>query len=59
MPESALRLYRWDGEQWTTQGVSSAVDVEQNQVVAHVDHLSRFAVLAEWTRIFLPAILKH
>jgi hypothetical protein len=58
--EDTLRLYGWDADAgaWTQQGMEGTVNVASDVVTAHVDHFSRFAVLGETQRIFLPLVLR-
>jgi hypothetical protein len=58
--EATLGLYGWDAthRQWSQQGITSSVNVTGNVVSAQVDHLSRFAVLGEARRVYLPLVLK-
>lgn len=55
-----LRLFWWDPDaaQWSQAGISSAVDANAQQVVAHVEHFSLFAVLGEMQRVYLPLVLR-
>jgi len=55
-----LKLFWWDpdGTQWSQAGISSAVDANAQQVVAHVEHFSLFAVLGELQRVYLPLVLR-
>jgi len=57
--EDTLRLYGWDGEAWSQQGITSTVEVGENLLTAQVDHLSLFAVLWETHRAFLPVVLDN
>jgi len=56
--EDTLALYGWDEDanEWTQKGVTSDVDASENVVTAQVDHFSRFAVLGETQRFYLPLI---
>ena len=58
--ESALGLYGWDPDTstWSQQGITSSVNVTDNQVTAQVDHFSRFGVLGTFHSIHLPLVLK-
>jgi len=55
--ENTLALYYWDGSQWVKEP-SSTVDTIANTVTAHPDHFSRWAVLGETKRVYLPLVLK-
>jgi hypothetical protein len=59
--ESTLALYGWDSTalQWTSSGISSAVNTGTNTVTAQVNHLSLFAVLGDTNWIHLPLIAKN
>jgi len=54
--ESTLGLYWWDGDAWSTQGLSSSVNTSAGVVTAQVGHFSRFAVLGETRRVYLPVV---
>jgi branched-chain amino acid transport system substrate-binding protein len=56
--ESTLALYYWDGSQWIKEP-SSVVDTANNTVTAMPNHFSRWAVLGETRRVYLPLILKN
>lgn len=58
--EDTLGLYWWDenASEWSQQGITSTVEVTDALVTSQVDHFSRFAVLGETRRIYLPVILK-
>jgi hypothetical protein len=57
--EDTLGVYWWDesGGEWSQQGVSSTANVTDNIVAAQVTHFSRFAVLGETSRVYLPMVL--
>ncbi|MBE3038701.1 MAG: hypothetical protein IMZ62_07805, partial [Chloroflexi bacterium] len=55
--ENTLALYWWDGSQWV-KDPSSAVDTAANTVTAQPSHFSRWAVLGETWRLYLPLVLK-
>jgi hypothetical protein len=59
--ESTLGLYWWDegAGAWSQQGITSQVNIVDNRVVAQVEHFSRFAVLGETWRAYLPLVLKR
>ena len=56
--EETLALYSWDGSQWVKEP-SSVVDTAANMVTAHPNHFSRWAVLGETRRVYLPLVLRH
>jgi hypothetical protein len=58
--EDTLRLYWWNDAagQWSQQGISSSVDISGNEIVAEVEHFSRFAVLGETNQVYLPVTLR-
>jgi len=56
--EDTLALYYWDGSQWVKEP-SSVVDTANNVVTARPDHFSRWAVLGETRRIYLPLVFKN
>ena len=56
--ESTLALYYWDGSDWVKEP-TSVVDTVNNTVTATPDHFSRWAVLGETRRVYLPLVLKH
>jgi len=56
--ENTLALYYWDGSQWVKEP-SSVVDIAANTITAHPDHFSKWAVLGETRRVYLPLILKN
>jgi peptide/nickel transport system substrate-binding protein len=59
--EDTLALCFWDGAQWSTDGITVVErDVEDNQLVVTVAHLSRFALLARGRyQGSLPVILRN
>jgi oligopeptide transport system substrate-binding protein len=59
--EDMLALYWWnDGaSEWTRQGITSSVNTVEDIVVAQVDHFSRFAVLGETHRVYLPLVQRE
>jgi len=58
--ETSLRLYRWTTTGWSTDSITSSVNITDNIVTAEISHLSRFAVLAPQPyNIFLPIVLKN
>jgi len=56
--EETLALYHWDGSQWVKEP-SSMVDTAANTVTAHPNHFSRWAVLGETRRVYLPLVLRN
>lgn len=58
--EDTLQLYWWDqgSGQWSQQGITSHANTTANVVTAQVDHFSRFAVLGETHRVYLPIVLR-
>lgn len=56
--ENTLALYWWDGSQWVKE-TSSVVDAVANTVTAMPNHFSRWAVLGETRRVFLPLVLRN
>ena len=56
--ESTLALYYWDGSQWVKEP-TSVVDTANNVVTATPDHFSKWAVLGETRRLYLPLVLKN
>jgi hypothetical protein len=56
--EETLALYWWDGSRWVKEP-SSVVDTVANTVTAHPNHFSRWAVLGETRRIYLPLVLRN
>lgn len=56
--ETSLALYFWDGSQWVREP-TSVVDANANAVTARPSHFSRWAVLGESWRVFLPAVVSH
>jgi hypothetical protein len=56
--ENTLALYYWDGSQWVKEP-SSEVDTAANTVTAHPNHFSRWTVLGETRRIYLPLVLRN
>ena len=55
--EDTLGLYWWEGGQWTLEPTSS-VDMANNRLTAHPDHMTLFAVLGETKRVYLPLVLR-
>jgi len=55
--ENTLGLYYWDGSQWIKES-SSMVDTAANTVTASPNHFSRWAVLGETRRVYLPLVLR-
>jgi hypothetical protein len=55
----SLALYYWDDiqNQWVKEPTSS-LDETNHRVTASPNHLSKWAVLGETSRIFLPIIIK-
>ena len=56
--ESTLALYFWDGNGWVKEP-SSVVDTAANTVTAHPSHFSKWAVLGETKRVYLPLIFRN
>jgi oligopeptide transport system substrate-binding protein len=58
--EDTLGLYWWDegANEWSQQGITSSVNVTDDVVAAQVAHFSRFAVLGETHRVYLPVVLR-
>lgn len=54
--ESTLSLYWWDGSEW--QQATSTCDPIDNRVIATLDHLTKFAVLGEEPRLYLPLVMR-
>jgi oligopeptide transport system substrate-binding protein len=59
--EDTLRLYWWDegANEWSQQGITSSVNVTDDVVAAQVAHFSRFAVLGETHRVYLPVVMRN
>lgn len=55
--ESTLALYWWDGSQWVKED-SSVVDTAANTITATPNHFSRWAVLGETRRVYLPLVMR-
>jgi hypothetical protein len=55
--EDTLGLYWWDGGQWVLEPTSS-VDMANNRLTAHPDHMTLFAVMGETKRVYLPLVLR-
>jgi hypothetical protein len=55
--EDSLKLYWWNGSQWTLE-LTSSVDPGNNVLTATPNHMSLFAVLGETERVFLPLALR-
>ena len=53
--ENTLALYWWDGSQWVREA-SSAVNNVGNTVTATPNHFSRWAVMGEARRVYLPLV---
>ena len=51
--ENTLALYWWNGVQWMREPTSN-LDAVRNQITAHPDHMTIFAVLGEAWRVYLP-----
>ena len=56
--ETTLALYYWDGSQWMKEP-GSVVDTAANTVTAHPNHFSRWAVLGETRRVYLPLVQRN
>lgn len=59
--EETLKLYRWDGSQWTDEGIDTFVDSENNQVIGQITSFSgkeTFALLYTLHEILLPLVVK-
>jgi hypothetical protein len=54
--EDTLGLYWWDGGQWVLE--TSSVDMANNRLTAHPDHMTLFAVMGETKRVYLPLVLR-
>ncbi len=57
--EDTLGLYWWDGDTWSQQGITNSVNTTDDVVTAQVNHFSRFAVLGETRRVYLPVVLRN
>ncbi len=64
--EASLALYYWDGTDWTTDGITPTAHYPtQRQLIATIDHLSTFALLARNEpqtppgTIYLPLVLRR
>lgn len=55
--ENTLAAYWWDGSEWLKEP-SSVVDISANTVTVTPNHFSRWAILGETWRIFLPRTAK-
>ena len=55
--EDTLGLYWWDGGQWVLEPTST-VDMANNRLTAHPDHMTIFAVMGETKRVYLPLVLR-
>jgi hypothetical protein len=55
--EATLGLYWWDGGQWQLEATSH-VDLTDQRVSATPNHMTRFALLGETRRVFLPYVTK-
>jgi len=53
--EDSLGLFWWDGSQWVLEPTSQ-VDAANDVLTASVNHMTRFAVLGESERLFLPRV---
>ena len=59
--ESTLKLYRWEGTTWNTNGISSTVNPAVNRVMAEITSFSgeeTFGLLGEVHSSYLPLMLK-
>ncbi len=63
LDEETLELRFWDGERWSTAGITLAErDVLENRLVVRIDHLSEFATFAQPSgerEVYLPLVVKH
>ena len=59
--EDTLGLYWWDEwiDAWSQEGIVNHPDTANNTLMAEVGHFSRFALLGETRRIYLPALLRE
>jgi parallel beta-helix repeat protein len=60
LDESTIELRYWNGHSWSLEGISvTGHDIEANELVASVQHLSEFAIFAQFkNRIYLPVVLR-
>ncbi len=55
--EATLAIYWWNGTRWLKEP-TSGWDGSAHTVTATLEHLSRFAVLGETNRVYLPLVLR-
>ncbi|MFN2283674.1 MAG: LVIVD repeat-containing protein [Anaerolineae bacterium] len=56
--DSTLALYYWDGDMWSTEGITKVATAQQNIVFSRLDHLTLFGVLGEARSIYLPLVMR-
>jgi len=58
--ETTLTLSYWDGAQWQSAYpcAGCSVNTNLNQIAVQLDHFTEFALVAESSQIFLPAIIR-
>ncbi|MGC9393250.1 MAG: hypothetical protein ACP5J4_00175 [Anaerolineae bacterium] len=56
--DSTLALYYWDGDVWSTEGITKVTTAQENMVFSRLDHLTLFGVLGESRSIYLPLVMR-
>ncbi|MBN1887978.1 MAG: hypothetical protein JW850_08300, partial [Thermoflexales bacterium] len=56
--EDTLALYYWDGAEWITE-TTSQLDTTANTVSAAPSHLSKWAILGQTHRTYLPLVQRE
>lgn len=56
--KSTLALYHWDGDIWSTEGITKVTAPQDNMVLSRLDHLTLFGVLGESHNIYLPLVMR-
>ncbi len=55
--ENSLKLYFWDKDHWSNQGITDTIDVTKHILTAQTRYFSSFAILGETYKTYLPMIL--
>ena len=58
--EDTLALYYWDGNTWSTSGITTTVSTNTDRLTAHLRHLSQFGLFGQPPyRLYLPIVMKN
>ncbi|MBI2864346.1 MAG: hypothetical protein HYX94_07255, partial [Chloroflexi bacterium] len=59
LDESSLKIYYWDAATGQWVAVPTVVDAANNTLTATLDHLTRFALLGQQWRLYLPVVSRY